>query len=445
VKLTARQQQANALLQSPAKHILLDGGSRSGKSFVFVRAIATRALKAPKSRHAILRFRFQHCKESIGLDTFPAVMERCFPNVPYELNKSDWYATLPNLAEIWLGGLDDKERTEKILGKEYATLYLNECSQIPWASRNLAVTRLAQNCMVRVEGAPAVPLALKMYYDCNPPPKSHWAYQVFHLKRDPETKQPLPDPENYAQLKLNPEDNRENLPADYISELNKLPERLKRRFARGEYGEAAPGALWTEDIIDRWRQSDLPDMLRVVVAVDPSGSGDDDNAGNDAIGIVVAGLGTDGNGYVLEDVTVKAGPKVWGGVAANAYDRHRADRIVAETNFGGDMVRFVVQAAKPAVPFKKLTASRGKVVRAEPISALTEQGKVRFAGTFPELEEELCSFTTNGYTGSSSPNRADAMIWAMSELFPGIVKEERPKPKAAASRTYVESAQGWMG
>lgn len=360
----------------------------------------------------------------------PSVMERCFPGIPYTLNKSDWYVTLPNLAEIWLGGLDDKERTEKILGKEYATIYLNECSQIPWASRNLAVTRLAQNCMTKVDGQASAPLALKMYYDCNPPSKSHWAYRVFHGKQDPETKQPLPDPENYAQMTLNPEHNRENLPADYMAELDKLPERLKRRFLRGMYGEAAPGALWSEEMIDRWRVRDgeLPDMLRVVVAVDPSGSDEEENADNDAIGICVAGLGTDGNGYLLEDLTLKAGPKTWGKVATTAYERHAADRIVGEVNYGGEMVRFVVQAAKPGVPFRKLTATRGKVVRAEPISALTEQGKIRFVGRFAELEDELCSFTTHGYTGTNSPNRADAMIWAFSELFPGLAKEEE-KPK----------------
>jgi hypothetical protein len=117
VILTAKQQQANALLQTSAKHVLLDGGSRSGKSALFVRAICSRAIKAPASRHAILRFRFNHCKESIGMDTLPAVMSKCFPQVPYTMNKSDWFAQLPNKSEIWLGGLDDKERTEKILGK----------------------------------------------------------------------------------------------------------------------------------------------------------------------------------------------------------------------------------------------------------------------------------------------------------------------------------------
>jgi hypothetical protein len=207
--------------------------------------------------HAILRFRFNHCKESIGMDTLPAVMSKCFPQVPYTINKSDWFAQLPNKSEIWLGGLDDKERTEKILGKEYATLYLNEASQIPYNSRNLAVTRLAQRCIYRTDSGDRE-LALKMYYDCNPPGKGHWIYQMFYQHRDPETKQPLSQPENYVHMTMNPRDNAANLPADYIKELENLPARTRRRFLDGLYGEAAPGALWTEEMIESWRESSLP-------------------------------------------------------------------------------------------------------------------------------------------------------------------------------------------
>jgi phage terminase large subunit-like protein len=101
--------------------------------------------------------------------------------------------------------------------------------------------------------------------------------------------------------------------------------------------------------------------------------------------------------------------------------------VVAEKNFGGAMVKFVIQTARPRTPYRDVNASRGKTVRAEPISALTEQGRIRFAGQFSELEDELCSFTTNGYVGENSPNRADAFVWLMAELFPGIVKEKKKK------------------
>jgi phage terminase large subunit len=151
-----------------AKHVMLVGGSRSGKTFVALRALIIRATLAPKSRHVVLRFRFNHVKSSVILDTFPKVMALCFPQLTYTLDKTDWYATLPNGSQIWFGGLDDKDRTEKILGQEYATIFFNECSQIPLSARNMAVTRLAQNCMA-VVGGQQRQMRLKAFYDCNPP------------------------------------------------------------------------------------------------------------------------------------------------------------------------------------------------------------------------------------------------------------------------------------
>ena len=391
---------------------MLFGGSRSGKTFLLTRNVCFRALKAPNSRHAILRFRFNACKASIVLDTFPKVMRLAFPGVGYHLDKSDWYAEFDDGSQIWFGGLDDKERTEKILGMEFATIYLNECSQIPWGSVGLATTRLAQKATQVMENRPATPLKPRMYYDCNPPSKAHWSYRTFIEKRDPETKIKLLRPEDYASFQINPCDNAENLPEGYMDTLMKLSPRLQRRFLEGNFADATPNALFPEEVIDRWRVQDgiLPDMVRLVVGVDPSGSGDDDNADNDEIGIAVGGLGTDGNAYLLEDCSVKAGPATWGKVATSAFDRHAADVVVGEGNYGGAMVKHVIDTARPRTPFKQVTATRGKAVRAEPFSSLYEQGKIRHAGSFPDLEDELTAFTTNGYSLPDSPNRADAWI-----------------------------------
>lgn len=442
--LTEKQAEAQEVLNGPATHVMLAGGSRSGKTFLTVRKIVQRALKAPGSRHAILRFRLGHVKQSVMMDTFPTVMSKCFPGVNYDLNRSDlMFATLPGGSEIWFGGLDDKQRVEKILGNEYASIFLNECSQIAYDSRNMAVTRLAQKVTDRATG---LPLRLKMYYDENPPDKGHWTYKMFKLLQDPETKRAL-DPNDYAFYRINPGDNQANLSAAYVKTLEALPERLRKRFLYGDFRDAAPNALFRDDWLERWRNIDgeLPDMLRIVVAVDPSGADDTDNVDNDEIGIVVCGLGIDGNGYVLEDLTCKAGPGVWGKVATDAYERWEADRIVAEMNYGGAMVKFVIRAARPNTPFRPVTASRGKVVRAEPISALVETGKVRMAGIFRELEDELCAFTTHGYMGENSPNRADAMVWAFSDLFPELAKpgktQDEKKPQLIARRS---GGTGWM-
>jgi phage terminase large subunit-like protein len=323
---------------------------------------------------------------------------------------------------------------------EFATIYLNECSQIPWSSVGIAVTRLAQKAEQAVKGMEPTILKPRMYYDCNPPSKAHWTYKVFVEKRDPETRLALAKPDEYAHFQINPQDNTENLTDGYLDTLQSLSARHQKRFLSGEFADATPNALFPEEHIDKWRVMDgkVPDFLRVVIGVDPSGSGDVDNADNDAIGIVIGALGTDGNAYLLEDCTVKAGPATWGKIATDAYDRHAGDVVVGETNYGGAMVEHVLKTANPRTPYKQVTATRGKAVRAEPFSALYEQGKVRHVGRFPALEDELAAFSTVGYMGENSPNRADAWIWVLTELFPGLV---RPKRKDAAPPVHVG---GWM-
>ena len=419
--LTEKQIEAIPLLAGPARHIMLFGGSRSGKTFLLMRAIILRALKGTASRHAILRYRFSHVKASIVLDTLPKVLSNCFPDLPglkVALNKSDWFYTLPNKSEIWFGGLDDKERTEKILGSEFATLYLNECSQIPLSSRNIAMTRVAQ----KIDG-----LRQKIYYDCNPPPEGHWTHRIFDRGINPDDMQLLPNPENYASLRMNPADNLDNLDQDYIDELDALPTRMRNRFLLGLWGSALDDALWTHETLDRWRHmgGELPVMKQIVVSIDPSGAEGDEDDRSDEIGIIVAGVGEDGCGYVLEDLSGRHGPSGetgWGNIAVEAYDRWKADRIVAEVNYGGAMVEAVIKAIRYGIPFRKVTATRGKVVRAQPVAALYEKGKVRHVGRLSRLEDQLLSMTTHGYMGDKSPDRLDAVVWAITDLFPKLTR-----------------------
>jgi len=229
-KLTVAQDHARDTLISDAVHCCLGGGSRSGKTFLLLRMVIVRALKSPNSRHAVFRFRFNAIKASIIYDTLPKVFALCWPGLLERcvLNKTDWFLTLPNGSEIWFGGLDDKERTEKILGQEYATIYLNETSQIPWASRVLAMSRLAQK---------TDNLKLKAYYDLNPSSKNHWVYRLFIEKKDPLTKNLVNRPFNFSYYKINPIDNIENLDPEYINELNDMPEMARRRFKDGEFSD----------------------------------------------------------------------------------------------------------------------------------------------------------------------------------------------------------------
>jgi len=299
--LTHKQREAIDLISSDAMHILLYGGSRSTKTFTLVRSIVIRALFVPNSRHLIARFRFNSVKKSVMLDTFPKVMDLCWPDVRLKANNIDFYYTFPNGSEIWFGGLDDKERAEKILGNEYATILLNECSQISYNNRLLLITRLAQNCPYLSEGETKY-LRLKMFYDENPPNKGHWSHKLFLDKKDPVSKLVLRDPENYACLKMNPADNKENLPKEYLSALDDLPKRQRDRFFLGMFADETDNALWSEKILNNNRVDAVPDdvtIIRVVVAVDPSGASDDPDESSDDIGIGVIGLGTDGKAYVL--------------------------------------------------------------------------------------------------------------------------------------------------
>lgn len=195
--------------------------------------------------------------------------------------------------------------------------------------------------------------------------------------------------------------------------------RLGRQELMAEILEDIPGALWTRAILDgsRIHKDKLPDMARVVVAVDPSGTAGDNEDEGDDIGIIVAGRGVDGRGYLLADETCKLSPDAWARRAVTAYHNHEADRLVAEINFGGAMVKQVIRTADANVAYKELRASRGKVARAEPVAALFEQGRVSLVGSFPELEDEMVLMTGSGFAGEGSPNRVDAAVWALTEVM----------------------------
>lgn len=421
-RFTPKQEKARDMLISDAVHCAVGGGGRSGKTFLILRQVLVRAVKAPGSRHAVFRFRFNSLKASLIYDTLPKVLKLCFPSLPpmsEMMNKTDWFLTLPNGSEIWFGGLDDKERTEKILGMEFATLYFNECSQIPWASIVLAQSRLAQ----KVEG-----LRLKAYYDFNPPSKMHWTYLLFVKRVNPIDKVPMPKPMRYGFYIINPKDNLDNISEEYIEILEAMPEVARNRFLHGRFADDSDGALWTVETLAQNRrlghqnEKPLPPWSRVIISVDPSGCEGPEDYRSDEIGIMAGALGTDGHGYLLEDLSLRGKPEVWGRVVAEAYKRLNADLVVGEKNFGGDMVRSTIHAHNPLIPYKHVTASRGKIVRAQPISSLDDQGKLHHVGHFPELEDQMCSTLASGYIGLKSPDRMDSRVWLFTEMFPGLVE-----------------------
>lgn len=405
IKLTQAQQEAMKLI-AQHKHTLLFGGSRSGKTFIFCYAILVRALATPQSRHAILRFRFNSVKKSIGKDTLPKLLQLL--NVKYRLLNNEVFI-LPNGSEIWLLGLDDKERADKILGLEFSTLYFNECSEISYNAIQTALTRLAkQSKTIRGEI-----LNLKAFYDCNPSGKSHWSYKVFIQKINPVDNTELANSQAYGCMKINPTDNRENLSSDYINDtLGNLSERQKQRFLHGDFADDLEGALWTDSLISKYRVTSIPcELVRTVVAIDPAVSNNEDS---DETGIVVAGVGTDGHYYVLADGSLKDTPVNWSKQAIKLYHEFEADRIIGEVNNGGDLIISLIRQIERNIPFRQVRASKGKILRAEPIAALYEQGLVHHVGYFQKLEEQMASYTPA--TVTTSPDRMDALVWALTEL-----------------------------
>lgn len=185
----------------------------------------------------------------------------------------------------------------------------------------------------------------------------------------------------------------------------------------GAFINQSEGAFWTDEMLRKSRKATYPDLRRVIVSIDPSGTKGDDKG--DDIGIIVAGKGIDGRGYVLADRTCQLGPEGWARIAITAYHEFQADCIVAERNFGGAMVESVLRSVDKFIAYKEVTASRGKAVRAEPVAALYEQGLISHVGHFTELERQLCRMTPAGYMGNKSPDRADALVWALTELMGG--------------------------
>lgn len=213
-------------------------------------------------------------------------------------------------------------------------------------------------------------------------------------------------------------DNKANLAPAFFAQIVKKYEgtRLGRQELNAELLEDTPGALWSQGLIDGTRISAAPELTRIVVAIDPAATSGEDA---DETGVVVVGQDKDGQGYVLADCSGRYTPIEWARIAISAYRTHHADRIVAERNNGGDMVEATLRMVDQNVPVTTVWASRGKVTRAEPISALYEQGRMHHVGTFPQLEDQLTNFTSDfdreaaGY----SPDRLDAMVWAATELL----------------------------
>ena len=208
-------------------------------------------------------------------------------------------------------------------------------------------------------------------------------------------------------------ENKANIADKFIQKIKEKYEgtRLGSQEIHGNILEDVQGALWTYRLIEEGRIKRAPELKRIVVAIDPAVTSEKDA---DDTGMVVAGMDYEGNGYVLDDQTGTYTPTEWAQLAINLFNKWKADRIIGEANNGGDLIETVIRNLDRNIPYSKVWAARGKVARAEPIAALYEQGRVHHVGILPELETEMTTWA--GMTGEKSPNRIDALVWALSEL-----------------------------
>lgn len=396
--LTQKQEQAVDVI-AKNKFTLIEGGARSGKTFLIIRAMLLRAFMVPESYHIALRLRRSHIEGSIWQQTLPQVISKCGWKGLIELNNSDLLCKIKqNGSWVAFDGLDDKDRVDKILGKEYSTIFLNEVSQIGFNEYETLTTRLN----------PTKGLNPKFILDWNPTSQRHWAYRIFHNRKFPDGKSV---PENdYGLTRINPFDNKQNISETLFDTLSNLSGSKRKRFLDGEASEEE-GALWVRE----WFKYGIApeNLFRCVVGVDPSGS-----TNGDEIGIVVAAFGENGSKYILADYSMHGKPNEWANEVYNAYDRFSADCVVAEKNFGGEMVEAVISdMGRKPINVKLVNASRSKTVRAEPISAMYSKGEVIHAGEFLTLEDEMCTYKP--METKDSPNRMDALVWALTELSEG--------------------------
>lgn len=252
-------------------------------------------------------------------------------------------------------------------------------------------------------------------------------------------------------------DNAANLAAPFLKQVEERygGTRLGRQELEGEMLGDIPGALWNREGIDNSRIREVPtDLSRIIVAVDPAASSGEDA---DETGIVVVGVATDKDGvtrgYVLADKSIKGTPEEWASAAVSAYREFSADRIVAEKNNGGEMVESVLKAQDRSVPVTLVHASRGKVVRAEPISALYEQGRVHHVGRFDKLEDQMCLFAQDMSRTEGSPDRVDALVWGLTSVFDKITSRRKASPSKVAEdfqkavevrKRYSDHPTSWM-
>lgn len=421
-------QLTNIAWQDPyVENLLAFGPSRSGKSAILTALTVARALAFPGTKHAIFRLTLRSCHSHLFHGTFPEIMAMLYPGYldrsDVRVAKADNVVELHNGSKIFFEGLDPT-RIDKVLGAQYATAWINECNEIDdYEIVQQLASRMADTApMIGSDGKPVIgpdgnivmcrPL---MLFDCNPDVKSDWEYQTFRLKQHPTSGKPFKDESKrkWRAVFLPAHENAGNIAKGYLDALAERYDgspNMASRFLEGRWRDDNPNAMFRKSMF-QFKEVSRDFLVRIVVAVDPAGSSGNNS---DYTGIVVVGQGFDGNAYVLEDASLQGTPEQWAKRVITMYDNWEADMIVAEKNYGGEMVEHTIRTARKNVPVKMVNASRGKLLRAEPVQMLYLQKKVFHTDSFKELEAQMCDYKPET---KKSPDRMDALVWGLTELM----------------------------
>lgn len=405
-------------LFAPARYKAAYGGRGSGKSHSMARALVSMAASKPL-RILCAREVQKSIKQSV---------RQLLEDVIYELGLSGHYTILRdeirgrNGTLIVFSGLQDLTVDQIKSYEGFDIAWVEEAHTI--SARSLEVLKPT----IRKPQS-------ELWFSWNPRHASDPVDEMFRGQHAPENAIIID-----ASYKDNP----------WFSQEMEMERRQDRAASRDRYGHVwlgdyeptAIGAIWDRVTLHEGRLSEVPDDLeRILVSVDHATSA---APGSNEHGIIVGGLGSDQRGYILEDGSTSGSPHKWATRAVALFDYWQADAIVIERNQGGDLVRANLQTIRPDVPIVEVTATRGKHVRAEPISSLYSLGRVSHVGTFPELEDQMCRMTTAGYEGEGSPDRVDALVWLLTKLFPGMTKRD-PKASRSELKAPPVAIGGWMG
>ena len=409
------------------ENLLAFGPSRSGKSAILSALTVSRAFAFPGTKHAIFRLTLRSCHSHLFNGTFPEVMDMLYPGYlerkDVRVAKAENVVELHNGSKIFFEGLDPT-RIDKVLGAQYATAWINECNEIDdyeivqqLASRMADTAPMVGSDGKVVLGPDGQPIMCRplMLFDCNPDVKGDWEYQCFVQKQHPTSGKPFKEEAKpkWRRVFLPAHENAGNIAKGYLEALADRYEgspNMASRFLEGRWRDDNPNAMFRKDMF-KFRSIDRNQLVRIIVAVDPAGSSGN---GSDLTGIVVVGLGWDGHAYVLEDASIQGTPEQWSKKVASLYDNWEADLVVAEKNYGGEMVEHTIRTHRRNMPVKVVTASRAKLVRAEPVQQLYLKGQVFHTDTFKELEAQMCDYKPDT---KKSPDRMDALVWGLTELM----------------------------